>query len=155
MRIVSEDLFAPVLSLITVADDAEALAFSRECPYSLGATIFSRDLAAAETLARKVRAGVVVINDLIVPTADPRLTFGGRARSGFGTTRGAEGLLEMTVPKIVSVRRGKSRPHLEEPQRGDAEMFDAYIRAAYGHGWRKRFAAVLEAFRAIRKRSRA
>ncbi|MBA3830339.1 MAG: aldehyde dehydrogenase family protein [Chthoniobacterales bacterium] len=99
MRIACEDIFAPVLSLIPVANDAEALAFSLQCPYALGAAIFSRDAAAAHSFAGKVRAGVVVINDLIVPTADPRLPFGGRGRSGFGTTRGAEGLLEMTTPR--------------------------------------------------------
>ena len=53
------------------------------------------------------------MNDVIVPTADPRLPFGGRKHSGFGVTRGAEGLLEMTVLKCVTVRRGRFRPHLD------------------------------------------
>ena len=66
-------------------------------------------------MARRVRAGSVCVNDLIVPTADPRLPFGGRGRSGFGVTRGAEGLLEMTVPKAISVRTGSFRPHLAAP----------------------------------------
>jgi len=47
-----------------------------------------------------------------VPTADPRLPFGGRGRSGFGLTRGTEGLLEMTVVKTVGVRRS-FRLHLD------------------------------------------
>ncbi len=154
MRLVREDIFAPVLSIIEVADDDEALAFAAQCPYALGATIFSRDAGAAQALAVKVRAGVVVINDLIVPTADPRIPFGGRGRSGFGSTRGAEGLVEMTVPKAISVRSGNLHPHLDEPQSGDAKIFAAYLRAAHGHGWRNRFAAVIQIFRSIRGRNR-
>jgi acyl-CoA reductase-like NAD-dependent aldehyde dehydrogenase len=153
MQLVQEDIFAPVLSLITVADDDEALAFAAQCPFALGATIFSRDESAARALAARVRAGVIVINDLIVPTADPRLPFGGRGRSGFGATRGAEGLLEMTAPKVVSVRGGKSRRHFDESQPGDAELFIAYIRAAHTSGWRNRLAALKKLFYVLKQRS--
>ena len=61
---------------------------------------------------------VVVVNDMIVPTADPRLPFGGRGRSGYGVTRGAEGLLEMTTVKVIAVRRGRRHLHLEAPDPG-------------------------------------
>lgn len=152
MRITREDIFAPVVSLVTVDNDDEALAFAGQCPYSLGATIFSRDETAAQALAGQIRAGVVTINDLIVPTADPRLPFGGRDRSGFGVTRGREGLLEMTVPKVVSIRRGRFHPHLDQAQEGDAELLTAYIRAAHGSKWDRRLAAVLELGRCIRRR---
>ena len=83
-----------------------------------------------------MRAGVVVINDVIVPTADPRLPFGGRGRSGFGVTRGAEGLLELTVPKVVAVRRGRRLFHLEAPHPGDAELFRAYLNLTHAGGSR-------------------
>jgi len=152
MRITREDLFAPLLSLITVESDAEALSFDAQCPYSLGATIFTRDEAAGEALAGKVRAGVVIINDLIVPTADPRLPFGGRGRSGFGVTRGEEGLLEMTVPKVISLRRNRTHPHLAKSQEGDTELIASYIRAAHGGKWCGRVAAFLEICRSIRRR---
>jgi acyl-CoA reductase-like NAD-dependent aldehyde dehydrogenase len=153
MRLVQEDIFAPVLSLITVADDDEALAFAVQCPFALGATIFSRDESAARALAARVRAGIVVINDLIVPTADPRLPFGGRGRSGFGVTRGAEGLLEMTAPKVVTIRRGNSRQHFDESHPADAELFTAYIQAAHTSGWRNRLASLKRLFRALKQRS--
>jgi acyl-CoA reductase-like NAD-dependent aldehyde dehydrogenase len=153
MRLARENVFAPLLSLITVADDDEALAFAAQCPYALGATIFSHDESAARALAGRVRAGVVIINDLIVPTADPRLPFGGRGRSGFGVTRGAEGLLEMTVPKVVTVRRGKSRRHFDRPQPGDPELFIAYIQAAHTYGWRNRLAALKKLFVVLKQRT--
>lgn len=131
--ILREDLFAPVISLVAVGGDDEALAFDELCPYALGATIFGRE-PGARALARRVRAGVVVINDLIVPTADPRLPFGGRGQSGFGVTRGAEGLLAMTAPKALAVRRshrGRLR-HLEPVTENDETLFQAFL--ALGHG---------------------
>ena len=153
MRLAREDIFAPVLSLITVADDEEALAFADQCPYALGATIFCHDESAARSLAARVRAGVVVVNDLIFPTADPRLPFGGRGRSGFGVTRGAAGLLEMTVPKVVTVRRGPSRRHFDEPHPADPELFTAYIQVAHMRGWRNRLSACKRLFRSLKQRS--
>jgi acyl-CoA reductase-like NAD-dependent aldehyde dehydrogenase len=106
------DFFFPVLSVMHVADDAEAIAADAACPYALGATIFTRSESAAEHLAANIRAGCIVVNDVIVPTADPRIPFGGSLRSGHGVTRGAEGLLEMTRVKVVQTRLGGIPPHL-------------------------------------------
>ena len=142
LRLFWEDIFAPVLSLMVVNDEPQALAFSAHSPYALGATIFSRDANAARELAARLRAGIVLINDLIVPTVDPRLPFGGRGRSGFGSTRGAEGLLEMTAVKVVSRRRGSWRPHFDPPVAEDAKIFSNYITTAHGSGWRSRAIAL-------------
>lgn len=147
MRLLHEDVFAPVMSLVTVTDDHEAVEMARQCPYALGAAIFSRDETAARELAQRIHAGLVIINDLIVPSADPRIPFGGRARSGFGVTRGAEGLLEMTVPKVVSVRRSKFLPHLDKPSLNDSELFKNFLLLAHGRGFAKRFAALKNVLR--------
>ena len=140
LRLLREDVFAPVLALVPVADAAAAVAAAAACPYALGAVIFGPE-PAARALAPRVAAGAVVINDLIVPTADPRLPFGGRHRSGFGLTRGAEGLLEMTVVKVVAVRRGRFRPHLAPPRPDDAERFAALLTLLHGP-WRARLPAL-------------
>ncbi|MGI8432135.1 MAG: aldehyde dehydrogenase family protein [Chthoniobacterales bacterium] len=119
-------------SVRAFADDAEAIAWARQAEFGLGAAIFSADEMAARAFARQLPTGFVVINDLIVPTADPRFPFGGVRASGFGTTRGAEGLLALTYPHVIATRRGKTRPHLEALNPADAEIFAAYIRSAYG-----------------------
>jgi acyl-CoA reductase-like NAD-dependent aldehyde dehydrogenase len=155
MRLLNEEFFAPVLSLVTVEDDLEAAQFAADCPFALGATIFSRDLRAAKALAEQLPGGVVVINDLIVPTADPRLPFGGRKQSGFGVTRGAEGLLEMTAPKVVITRRGKARPHYDPPQPGDEDLFRAYIETAHGDGVLGRVNAAIRLFGQLIRKARS
>jgi acyl-CoA reductase-like NAD-dependent aldehyde dehydrogenase len=129
-----EDVFASVLSVVAVDGDDEALALAAESPYALGATVFGRDEAAARALAGRVRAGGVVVNDMVAPTADPRLPFGGRGRSGFGVTRGAEGLLEMTTPKVIQWNRARWRPHLDPAAMGDADLFAAFLQFLHGPG---------------------
>jgi len=137
MRVAQEDLFAPVAALIVVNGIEAALAEAIACPYALGASVFGPPMTAF-AVAAQVRAGSVVVNDIIVPTADPRLPFGGRGASGFGVTRGAEGLLGMTSIKVVSVRHGRFRPHLHPPHATDAERIAALLtltHAGQSPGW--------------------
>jgi len=140
------------LMITPVSDLDEALDAAALLPYALGASIFGPEEAAV-ALAARVRAGVVVINDLIVPTADPRLPFGGRGESGFGVTRGAEGLLELTVTKVVAVRRGRRLFHLEAPHPGDAELFRAYLNLTHAGGLKARLRGAVDLARALTRRS--
>ncbi len=150
MALLQEDVFAPWLALVPVADPEAALAAAALCPYALGASVFGPP-GAARAAAQRVRAGSVCVNDLIVPTADPRLPFGGRGRSGFGTTRGAEGLLGMTVVRTVSERRGRLRPHLAPATANDAGLFAAMTALLHGDWPTRRAAlrAVVAARRAV------
>lgn len=139
---------ATELDLVPVASDADALRRADECEYALGATVFG-SRKRAEEFATKVRAGVVVINDMIAPTAHPAVPFGGRRASGFGVTRGAEGLLELTVTKAVLTQRSRWLPHLEPAQQEDRKVFSAFIRAAHSGTMRGRVRACVELCRAL------
>lgn len=146
-----EDVFAPVMSLVSVDSMDEALTLARQCPYALGATIFGNE-GEARALAHRVNAGSVLVNDIIVPTGDPRMPFGGRGKSGFGVTRGAEGLLEMTTVKIICRRRGTCR-HLEEPHPTDAELFHRYLQMYHGSNAWERFWAGMGFIKFLWKRA--
>ena len=143
IRLLHEEAFAPIMTLVAVSGDEESLELARRSPYGLGASIFTADLVAAHTLAGELNAGVVSVNDLIAPTADPRICFGGRGRSGFGVTRGEEGLLEMTVVKSISMRKGAWRPHFDTPQAGQDDLFAAWVELVYGRGLANRFRALV------------
>lgn len=153
MRLLREDLFAPVVSLVPCADLDDALAGAALCPYALGASIFGPEQE-ARALASRVRAGAVVINDVIVPTADPRLPFGGRGESGFGLTRGPEGLLEMTALQAVTIRQGRFLPHLDEPQPGDDRFFRAYLATVHAGALLPRLRGFVELLRSAARRQR-
>ncbi|MBU6301543.1 MAG: aldehyde dehydrogenase family protein [Verrucomicrobia bacterium] len=134
-RLVHDDHFAPICCFREVADEEESIELDRACPYALGAAVFSRNARRGAAFAARLPAGSVTVNDLIVPTADPRLPFGGRGRSGFGVTRGAEGLLEMTSPRVISRRSGNGwLPHLDAPAAGDEERFAHLVNLLHGTG---------------------
>lgn len=151
LELLKADIFAPVVSLVAVGDIEEALALDAQCPYALGASVFGPEPAAL-ALAARLRAGSIVINDLIVPTADPRLSFGGHDESGFGVTRGAAGLLEFTRIKTLSARRGRFRPHYEPGQADDEALFTAYLEAAHAISWGKRMRALTRVLVGLLKR---
>ncbi len=134
------DLMAPVASLVAVDNVEEAILLANSCPFALGATIFG-DIKRAEQIASRLRAGSIVVNDMIVPTADPRLCFGGRGVSGFGVTRGEEGLLEMTQAKVISTRRSGSYRHLNDLSPNDATVLLQLLRLTHAGSWRERLAA--------------
>ncbi len=152
MRLMIEDHFGPVAAVVCVQNDEEALAANELCPYALGASIFSRDASAARAFAARINAGNIVINDVIVPTADPRVPFGGRKQSGFGVTRGAEGLIELTHTKVVITRRGKWRPHFSPTRDADAEFFTQFLRFTHASKWQARLKAFWSLISAARTR---
>lgn len=136
----------------TFVDDDDAVRLANDSAYALGATIFSRDIPAAQALAGRLNAGVVVINDMIAPTADPRVPFGGRDRSGFGVTRGAEGLLEMTRIKTVITQRRRWLPHLDGARDADATLFTALIELKHAAGLGRKILALVRLISTTTKR---
>ncbi len=77
-----------------------------------------------------------------------------QGRSGFGVTRGVEGLLAMTRPKAIAVR-SRFRLHLLVPQPADEAMFANYIRAAHGKSLRDRLSALGRLLGVMRQRGKS
>ena len=141
MAIAQSDVFAPVLSLLEVPSVLHMADVINHCPYALAAAIFGPAREAC-LLGEQLRVGTVTINDLIAPTADPRVPFGGRSRSGFGTTRGAEGLLEMTAPQTVLVRRTPMTQHYKPLNGRDFPLLSGLIGLLHGGSLRTRLQAI-------------
>jgi acyl-CoA reductase-like NAD-dependent aldehyde dehydrogenase len=152
MDITRMDLFAPVISLLEV-ESLEVLhdAYS-QCPYALTVSILcgKSEEKAARALGTRLKAGTVLINDAIAPTANPRLPFGGRGASGYGVTRGEEGLLEMTAIKSLIVRKSGSMRHLEPTSDNDVPMFTGLIASMHGKGVTRRCRALIDVLRSVR-----
>ncbi len=138
MRAAQSDIFAPLLSIFDVPDTEAAIAAHAPCPYALTAAIFGPE-AEADALASRLPVGTVLINDLIVSTADPRVSFGGRKSSGFGVTRGREGLLEMTVLKTVVTQHSRDLRAYQPTTPDHQPFFAAYLEAIHGGSWRARW----------------
>ncbi len=152
MTIARSDIFAPVLSLIEAESMLHVPALYAQCPYGLTVSIFygRGEEKKARMLGSMLNAGTLLINDIIAPTADPRVPFGGRGASGYGVTRGAEGLLEMTAVKTVLIRRGGVMLHLDPTRDEDVPMFAGMIRAMHGKGLAMRWAALKQLVKSSR-----
>jgi malonate-semialdehyde dehydrogenase (acetylating)/methylmalonate-semialdehyde dehydrogenase len=105
MRIVREEIFGPVLSVVRVADLDEALALGRDCPYGNGASIFTRSGWAAREFQRRFNAGMIGIN-VGVPAPMAWFPFTGWNQSFFGDLhiQGSEGVQFYTQQKTTLTR---------------------------------------------------
>jgi acyl-CoA reductase-like NAD-dependent aldehyde dehydrogenase len=134
MAVCREASFAPVVAVIPFDDEADLVAASEDCSFGLGASVFTASPRRAIQLGERLRVGSVSVNDVIVGTAHPAVPFGGVRGSGWGVTRGEEGLLAMTVPQVVTVRRGRFRPHYTTDDPAIAETVRGLL--AWGHAGR-------------------
>ncbi|MBX7159631.1 MAG: aldehyde dehydrogenase family protein [Acidimicrobiia bacterium] len=105
MDIVNEETFGPVLPIVKVRDEDEAVRLANDSRYGLTASVWTANRAKGERIARELKAGSVLINDHITVYAITELPFGGIKESGFGRVHGVEGLLEFARPKSVVLER--------------------------------------------------
>lgn len=101
MRIMREETFGPVLPVMAFESDAEAVRLTNDSEYGLAASVWTRDRARAEKLARQIQAGTVMINDAISCFGISEAPHGGVKASGIGRTHGRFGLEEMVRLKYV------------------------------------------------------
>jgi 2-formylbenzoate dehydrogenase len=104
MPIANNEVFGPVLSVVTWRDEQEALAIANAVEYGLTASIFTRDLARAHRLARRVDAGFVWFNETAAHY--PGVPFGGFKNSGVGREEDLSEVLSFTQVKTVNVPIG-------------------------------------------------
>jgi acyl-CoA reductase-like NAD-dependent aldehyde dehydrogenase len=152
-----EACFAPVAAVVPFDAVDDAVSLAAGSPFGLGASVFTADADAARELAARIPAGSVTVNDVLAPTAHPATPFGGRGASGWGVTQGAEGLLAMTVPQVVTVRKGRFRPHLDEaadPDPATGELLRGLLRWTHGAGVREKLGGLWQMVRGARRKRR-
>jgi acyl-CoA reductase-like NAD-dependent aldehyde dehydrogenase len=153
--ICNEASFAPITAAIPFDAIDEAISRANQSPFALAASIFTTNVEDAKKLAVRIPAGHVSINDVLAPTAHPATPFGGRGASGWGMTQGEEGLLAMTVPQTVTVRKGTFRPHFDEamsPDPATEELLRGLLRWTHARGLSEKFRGLWQMVRGLRRK---
>ncbi|MEC7679996.1 MAG: aldehyde dehydrogenase family protein, partial [Planctomycetota bacterium] len=101
MAIAQDEIFGPVLSVLTFEDKEEIIQRANNTFYGLAAAVWTRDVALAHEFATRVRAGTVWVNCYDV--FDAAAPFGGFKMSGHGRELGEEGLRAYTENKTVTI----------------------------------------------------
>ena len=92
-------MFGPIMSLLPFDTEDEAIAIANASPYGLGSGVFTRDLARAHRVAKRLRAGICWVNTY--RAISPIAPFGGFYQSGYGRRAGVESVLDYTRTKTT------------------------------------------------------
>jgi acyl-CoA reductase-like NAD-dependent aldehyde dehydrogenase len=145
MDIAREEVFGPVMLLMRVRDDDDAVRVANGIDFGLSSSVFSQNRGRARAIAHRLEAGMTAINEFGGATYMAQdLTFGGVKASGYGRMNGREGLRSMTNTKaVLDDRLPLSRPNKVFPvASGDFSMFSGVIDLIYGKNLRQRFAGL-------------
>lgn len=106
MPVMREETFGPVVGIATFDTEEEAIRRANDTPFGLSAYVFSENRAHAERLARRLEAGSVLINDVVVSYGAPETPWGGVKQSGIGRIHwGAAGIREYCQPHHIMQER--------------------------------------------------
>jgi succinate-semialdehyde dehydrogenase / glutarate-semialdehyde dehydrogenase len=105
MDVMREETFGPVIAIMPVRNEHEAVEMANDSRYGLSGSIFTRDLARGEHLATHLDTGDITVNRTTAVLGSPALEWGGQKESGVGRRGGPEGLLRFTNPQSIVVDR--------------------------------------------------
>ena len=100
MRVWTEEVFGPVLPIISFKSEEEAIKLANDTVYGLGAYVFTEDKSKAQEIAAKIDAGMVEINN--AGYVAPSSPFGGMKKSGMGREHGKFGFADLSQVKVIS-----------------------------------------------------
>jgi acyl-CoA reductase-like NAD-dependent aldehyde dehydrogenase len=102
MRLYRDESFGPVVGIIRVADEEEAVRVANDSDYGLSASVFTRDTAKGLKIARRIRSGICHVNGPTVQD-EPQMPFGGLGASGYGRFGGKAGIEAFTELRWITI----------------------------------------------------
>lgn len=140
MAAMTEETFGPTVPVMKVRDADEALALANDSPYGLGASVWTKDVARGEALARRIEAGAVCVNDAQLNYLAFELPMGGWKASGLGVRHGAQGIRKFCRQQSLLVTRFAPPPkdmHFYPFRPGRTKLIRLVVKLLYGRGRRR------------------
>jgi acyl-CoA reductase-like NAD-dependent aldehyde dehydrogenase len=138
MEAMTEETFGPTLPIMKVRDAEEAIRLANDSPYGLGASVFSKDVARAEAVARRVESGAVVVNDAMLNYSALELPMGGWKASGLGSRHGAGGIRKYCRQQSILLTKlaPKRDVHMFPYKARTSRLLMRFFKFMYGRGKR-------------------
>ena len=136
MKLFQEETFGPILAIQIVRDAEEAIERANHSPFALAASVWTSDSARGEAIAKRLRAGAVMVNDAISYFGIAEAPHGGCGASGWGRTHGKAGLHEMVQIKYIDIDRlpTREKPWWYRYGAGLENAADAFLQFEFSRG---------------------
>ena len=115
MRIMREEIFGPVLPIMSVADEEEAVRLANDSEFGLGASVWTTDREKGERIARRIESGMVWVNDHSYSHGACQCSWGGVKDSGLGRSHSKFGFYECVNVKLITWEPGRTRDFWWQP----------------------------------------
>jgi acyl-CoA reductase-like NAD-dependent aldehyde dehydrogenase len=138
MKAMTEETFGPTLPVMKVRDAEEALRLANDSPYGLAGSVWTKDVAKGEDIARRVEAGAVCVNDAMLNYAALELPMGGWKESGLGSRHSAGGIRKYCAEQTLLIKRfaPKRDVHMFPYKAKTTRLLGRLIKFLYGRGRR-------------------
>jgi acyl-CoA reductase-like NAD-dependent aldehyde dehydrogenase len=138
MKAMTEETFGPTLPIMRVADADEAVRLANDSPFGLAASVWTKDTARGEEVARRIEAGAVCVNDAQLNYFAFEVPMGGWKASGLGTRHGAGGIRKYCAQQTVLVTRlaPKKDIHMFPYRTRTTNLLGRALKLLYGRGKR-------------------
>jgi len=145
MRLMREETFGPVLAVVPINRPEEGVEAINALGYGLTCSVWTRNRARGLALLERIEVGHASLNDHIITASVPQAPWGGVKNSGYGRSRGVEGLYDMTYAKVYSAERVAPLPrelfwYPYTPFKYN--LLRRFINIYYATTWRERLAAL-------------
>ena len=140
MKVMREETFGPVIPVMKVADEEEAVRLANDSNYGLAASVWG-EKSRAEQVARRLEVGAANINDVLLNYIAFSIPMGGWKESGIGVRWGAAGIRKFCRTESLVITRlaaTRSEPMWFPYSRGKSRVLQALTRLVSARGWRNR-----------------
>ena len=138
MQAMTEETFGPTLPIMKVGDAEEAIRLANDSPYGLAGSVWTKDVAKGEAIARRVQSGAVDVNDAMLNYSALELPMGGWKASGLGSRHGAQGIRKYCAQQSILVTRfaPKKDVHMFPYRPMQSKLIGGLLKVLYGRGKR-------------------
>ncbi len=152
MRVMREETFGPLVPLVPVADEAEAITLANRSEFGLSASVWTSDAERGRRVASQLEAGSVAVNDAVLTAGMSNLPHGGVKASGMGRSHGELGLMECVEPRAVLTDRISSpkQPWWYRYGAQYDDTADAFLTALHAPSWLDRVKVLGRMVRGLR-----